>query len=178
MRPSSAFAALAARTDTGQLLPALGGEAERRHVAVLHHVVAALHAQEGPLARGVVAADLPPLVPRHDLRPHQAAPAVGVHLTRCAAGSGAARDRPGPRLLALARREVRDQLEQRERLAYHGLEAGLLHPELLAHGRGLLVLELAELGVEPRAHRRGARPAPAPRPDGLRRRPPAATPPA
>ena len=67
---------------------------------------------------------------------------------------GAARDRVGARLLALARGEERDQVEQRERLADHGREARLGHAELLAHRVRLVVVQLRQLRVEPGAHRR------------------------
>ncbi len=66
--------------------------------------------------------------------------------------------RPRAGLLVLARGEVRDQRQQGEGLADHGGEARLLHPQVLAHGVGVLVAQLGQLGVQPCAHRGGARP--------------------
>ena len=64
---------------------------------------------------------------------------------------------PGLRRLGLAGGEERDQLEQRERLAHDPLRPDSLDAELRAHRRGVLVLELGELGLDARGHRHRAR---------------------
>ena len=43
--------------------------------------------------------------------------------------------------------------EQGEGAAYDALQPGLGQPEVVAHHRGLLVVELAQLGLQPRRHR-------------------------
>src|SRR5215218_6021782 len=155
----SPLGGLAARTSTGRFLPAAaaprsGREAERRDVAVLHLVVATLDPRQRLLARRRVAPGAHEVLPRRNLGGDEAALDVGVDLARCAAGGRAARDRPGAALLALPGGEERDQAQQRERLADHGLEAGLADAELLAHRHRLVVLELGQLGVETGAHGR------------------------
>ena len=93
----------------------LGRELDRDHVAVGHPVVAALEPQRAPVARAGVAARLDEHVPGDHLGAHEAALDVRVDLARRLPRRRAGRDRVGARLLALARGEERDQLEQLER---------------------------------------------------------------
>ena len=61
---------------------------------------------------------------------------------------GAPRDRPGPPLLALARGEERDQVEEGEGLADHGLQPGLAHVEALAHLRRARLVHVRQLRLQ------------------------------
>ena len=64
---------------------------------------------------------------------------------------------PGLRRFALAGSEEGDQLEQRERLAHDARQPRLARAELGAHGGRVLVVELAELGLDARRKRHRAR---------------------
>src|SRR3954451_23539149 len=103
----------------GRPARALRRELHRHEVAVAHLVVAPLQSQRAALARSGVAASRHQLVPRHHLGAHEAALDVGVDLAGRAPCGGAALDRMGARLLALAGGEERDQLEQLECRADH-----------------------------------------------------------
>ena len=60
---------------------------------------------------------------------------------------------PALRGLVLAGGEEREQVEQPERAAHDAVEPGLADAELLAHHRGLLVVELGQLGLDARRDR-------------------------
>ena len=64
---------------------------------------------------------------------------------------------PGLRRLVLAGGEERDQVEQRERAVDHAPQAGLGDAEVGAHRGGVLVVELGQLGLQPRRRSRPRR---------------------
>src|SRR4051812_25262741 len=100
-------------------------EADRHHVAVLHHVVAALDPQQSLVPRAGVAALVDQRLPREDLGADEALLDVRVDLAGCSLGTRAALDRVCLGLLALARGEERNELKQLERCANHASQPRL-----------------------------------------------------
>ncbi len=122
-------------------------------VAVGDEVVAALGAKQAALAGPDVAARRDQVFPRDDLGADEALLDLGVDLARRLPGG-----RPRPhaarhRFLAGVRSEEDDQVEQVEGAVDDALQPGLGDPELGPHLRGLGVLELAELRLDPRGDR-------------------------
>src|SRR3954471_11427227 len=68
-------------------------------------------------------------------------------------GREAALEEPGLGGLGLAGGEERDEVEQGERAGDDASQAGLTDAEVGAHGGGIGVVELRELGLQPRGHR-------------------------
>src|SRR3954447_4246171 len=128
--------------------PSSGGELHGDDVAVSHHVVAASDAQRPTPPRPGVAPRIDEPIPADDLRAHEAALDVGVHLAGGVPRGQPAAQVPRVRRVALAGGEERDLVEQRERLAHDAREARLVDAEVLAHRRGLLVVELGELRLD------------------------------
>src|SRR6185436_10411310 len=122
-------------------------------VAVLDYIVAPLDPQQPLVARRRVATALDQLLPADRLGLDEGILDLGVDRAGRLPSRRATRQRAGDGLLALARGEEDDQVEQLIGSADEPVEAGALDPVGLAHLLGFLGVELGQLALDPGADR-------------------------